>query len=233
MRSRTILGVAFVVLLTHIFAFTATGETRFYVDGSIESGEIHGNVYVHDLAVVDVRGGYMYDIDTSDSSTVNMSGGDMVYFWLNHESEVNFGGGASTNIYVYQTAVLNLMGGSVPGYVYVKDSGVVNMTDGHVGQLRLVDSGTLNMSGGTAHEYLRATHSSKVNIHGLDLLASDTGGNWGGGFVSGLWGDGTPFSIDLVGETYDHVNLITIPEPATLGFLSLGGLALSRKRRQV
>ena len=86
----------------------------------------------------------------------------------------------------------------------------------------------INVYGGTWGTVAIQNPSVNVNVFGLDLAVFPFGGLHGVGFVSGKWQDDTPFKIDLLGN-YLQVNLVTIPEPATLSLLALGGLALLRK----
>ncbi len=53
--------------------------------------------------------------------------------------------------------------------------------------------------------------------------------------LTGLWGNGDPFSIylhDVTGyaPVIDNIEFILIPEPASLALLALGGLLIRRKR---
>ena len=64
-----------------------------------------------------------------------------------------------------------------------------------------------------------------VFIYGHDFLVGDgleliDGRLYGRGELSGMWGDGSSFSIQI------------IPEPATLLLLGLGGIALRQKIRR-
>ena len=53
--------------------------------------------------------------------------------------------------------------------------------------------------------------------------------------IEGLWQNGSPFAIEFINEeNYDpvwtNINVVEVPEPATLSLLSLGGLLLRRKK---
>lgn len=85
------------------------------------------------------------------------------------------------------------------------------------------------MSGGLVSEYLGAADSGLINIFGYDLSKTASGGEYGYGFVTGEWADGTIFSINLVvADAYSAVVLHEIPEPATLAIVITGVLFLRK-----
>ena len=55
--------------------------------------------------------------------------------------------------------------------------------------------------------------------------------------IDGKWLDGTDFHIEFINKNedgcafvYENMNIIEVPEPATLALLSFGGLLLKRRR---
>jgi hypothetical protein len=54
-----------------------------------------------------------------------------------------------------------------------------------------------------------------------------------GALAATSWGDQVFFAGgELYGEMSDRVDIYTVPEPATLSLLALGGLAVIRRRRR-
>ena len=67
-------------------------------------------------------------------------------------------------------------------------------------------------------------------VHSGDVPEWDSGTN----ILTGLWGNGNPFTIQLhdvngYSPAIDNIQYELIPEPATLALLGLGGLLLRRK----
>ena len=89
------------------------------------------------------------------------------------------------------------------------------MSGGSVSYLSAFDSSIINITGGSIGN-LSAYNSSTINIYGTDLFLSETGGNRGGGYITGIWIDGTLFTMSLFDHprhvtpgdtTYNHINL--------------------------
>jgi len=87
------------------------------------------------------------------------------------------------------------------------------------------DSSTLNIFGGDV--FLGAPYaedSSTINIYGYNFSEFPAFS------LTGYLADGTPFEFIELTHAISHINLIVVPEPATLFLLGMGVLVF-RKRR--
>jgi hypothetical protein len=121
------------------------------------------------------------------------------------------------------------------------------MHEGEIGWgILSLNSSTVNLYGGTINlESLFVIDSSTLNIYGGDLLVGNSPGfsesstvnifgydfAYDGWELTGFLSDHSPFRINEVGfDDYSHMNLVVIPEPATLLFLAVGAFVLRRRR---
>ena len=83
-----------------------------------------------------------------------------------------------------------------------------------------------------------AKGDTAVNIYGYNFDYDPLAGDHEGGQLTGFWQGDVPFSIDMVYDdpmgaqtidTWSHITLHDIPEPATISLLILGTLLIRRK----
>lgn len=230
MKTKIYLIVAAVIFST-ASEVTAIEDKIFTSSGQIVEGEFWGNVYIYnDDTIVDMLGGLVDGIATYDASTLNVTSGHINTLDALEFSTVNVSAGYVYTLWAWDSGTATLSGtGSVISLSSRGFFGTVNMTGGSTEYARAGDSGTLNLYGGVVTDSLNAWDSAAINIFGYDLFKTTTGGTYGYGFVTGFWGDGTPFSINFnTSETHSHINLIPVVyanvkiKPETLNLASKG-----------
>lgn len=251
MVTKKILIILAVVLFAGSGLYAVPVDKIFTSDGIINEGDRYHNVFIYDTpphrTTVSMFGGWVSLIQSYDSSIFSMFGGTIEALAYN-QSTINVGGGTIHTLLSYDFSNVNVFGGfaySITAYdtttvnvfdnanlfsLFAHDSGVVNMSGGITKGIGVAESGTVNLYGGLITG-ISAGDSGTINLYGYGLSKFLTGGNYGFGFVSGQWQTGIQFYIDLGSpDTYSHVMLHEIPEPATVLLIAIGGVYL-RKRR--
>lgn len=187
----------------------AEGAVIFTEDVTFVDGDVYWAVEIHGGAHAEVLGGLFENrFQLYDDSTATLLGGD-------------FGGGLamqdSSRASIHPGAYINT-------YIFMHDSANLDIYGGRM-----------------PARYLDATTGATdplVTFHGYNLVLEPTGGNWGYGYVTGMFADSSPFTVHLYGgETASRVRLNIIPEPSTFIVWSLlGSLGITvgwcRRRRQ-
>ena len=197
------------LVLFMIFGKLSAEDKVFTSNGSIYDSEVWDTVSVqNDTTVVDMWGGTVADLGSTDASMVNIYGGDII-------------GGPGflfeKGLSAWSSSTINIYG----GYMCVASS---------------FDSGKLNIYGGDIDvlwcKGTTPTGTATVDIFGLNLFLIETGGDYGYGLVSGSWSDNTQFIIDLwAANTAPSITLHEIPEPCTILLFSLGSIILVKKQK--
>lgn len=198
----------------------ARSETYFYSDAVIQEGDYYGDDWPNRVEIYDTP---------PDTTTIDMTGGFVDWLITYNSSVLNLSDGViGSKLIAEESSVMNISGGTMSD-VSSNDSSTVNITGGDINWLFAGEK--VNIYSGNIGE-LYAGHGGEANIYGLNLFATDVGGSYGYGYITGNWVGGAAFNIDLSNElAYSRLNLYEIPEPTTAVLLGLGGLALLRKRR--
>ncbi len=133
-------------------------------------------------------------------------------------------------VYIFNDVTLDILGGST-GRLTANDTTYTNWHDGSMTRLWALDDSIINIFGGDL-DFLWAAEDSLVNLCAYDVEIKTTGGFYDQGYVTGtFYSNDIPFYFDLSQDSYLHINVI--PEPSSLFLLSLGGLFLRRKNKNV
>ena len=130
------------------------------------------------------------------------------------------------------TPVIDMLGGTIDS-IYAFDSSVLNLYGGDVYFLGIGTSGdALTPDASDCH--------SAINIFGHSFAYSEQGiwyDYWGwNGLLTGYWANGDPFAIETLDgdnnvDTFSHIELIVIPEPATIVYLTLASVVFYRRKK--
>jgi hypothetical protein len=131
---------------------------------------------------------------------------------------------------IWDTAMVNMTGGDVTRWISVFDASTLLLSGGSIQDLQLSYSGIAVLTGGNITGTLSTAGTSVVHIYGKNFNFTPNYSN-GPGWITGDWADGSSFSIYY--RNYEpfpgtHLFLHEIPEPCTLGLVSLGVFILRR-----
>ena len=151
---------------------------------------------------------------------------------------INILGARILTLDIFDSSIINVHEGSAMA-VRAFNSSTFNFYNGDNIAIVALDSSTVNLFGGQIGS-INALLDSEINVFGYDFeyIASENTdprsiGN--GGTLNGYWQNGNSFSIllhDTDNISYDHLNLIIVPEPCTVLLLGFGGLVLRKWRRR-
>ena len=206
---KRIVLLLFLLVLCACACFAALGDAD---DGYLTEGEYDYGVELFNHDVLIVEGG----------------GADMIEMWDYSYLEVRY-----TSIPIngdwHTGGILDIL---------IDDYSKLLYLDGMNDLLSIYDDAKATLKGGTVNHIRSYQYTGTKHID----LYCQPGWSWlydspsviGG--ITGLWESGTAFTIDFIDKTYlgydpvwMNINIIEIPEPATLLLITLGA-ALIRKR---
>lgn len=193
-----------------------------------------------------VNGGITYSqLRMHHNSHLTLSGGTVsgdLWFYENSVGEIISGRAGETR--VAENSHLYITGGTIGSYIGVYDNGQAEITGGKLsGMLQIVGRGMATLSGSNFKIGGQSLPMGPLNItqlidEGL-LEVFDYSQNYNNfqynGNLTGVLSDGHSFDLVL---SFTHftdsrgntANLNLIPEPATILFLTLGGIILRKSR---
>jgi len=221
----------------HVWSGGTVGSLRAYDTSTVDiSGGGLTNIFAYATSTVDISGGAVPYLYAYATSTVEMSGGGVGYLFAEDTATVDISGGQVSSLNAEDTNTVDISGGQVTS-LYAKDTSTVDVSGGTVSSLYAYDTNIVDISGGTVSS-LYAYRTSTVTLHGYDFrttagLTLDGDRVLGTGTLTGKWygQDDTMWIMTISGHSASATIRI-VPEPATLTLLTLGGLAILRRRRK-
>ncbi|OHB53185.1 MAG: hypothetical protein A2Y12_06785 [Planctomycetes bacterium GWF2_42_9] len=153
---------------------------------------------------------------------------DQVNVW--NTAAINMTGGIAQSVWTYDSSTFNVQNGSVSLVVSLQNTSIVTILGGEIASLQLLDNSIAYLYGGNITETLATAGMATVHIYGKNFNFIPKYSN-GPGWITGNWSDGSFFSIYY--RNYEpfpgtHLFLHEIPEPCTLGLVSLGFFTMRR-----
>jgi hypothetical protein len=167
--------------------------------------------------------------------------------WTSNEPPLIVDGGGAEWLEIRDFGRLEVISTSVPlssntgiQDIAIDDNGSLLFLDGIVEEISITKNATMTLKGGRI-DYIRSFQLvgevGNITIECLDGWSwlDNSGGIFG---IAGQWADGSSFDIEFFDQTdrgYDpvwqNINVVVVPEPATLLLISTG-LIFLRKRNQ-
>jgi hypothetical protein len=201
------------VLYFILLAFSASASFAGIVsdDGYLTAGEYDYSAWLENFDELFVQGGGAYEIIAKDHSYVEVQ---------------------------YTSTPLGLGVGGILDIIVDDESHLLN-AGGLTGEISIYGNATATLKGGIIN-YIRsfqlADEVGNITIECLDDWSwMESSGDIFG--IAGQWADGASFDIEFFDQTYygydpvwENINVVVVPEPATLLLISVGAILL-RKRR--
>jgi len=214
----------------------------------LDGGKISDALCGYKNSRISISGGTVRNLNSWDSSQVDVSGGSIYAYLVSCDSsQVDIFGGSICELCSYHSSQVDISGGSISEFGSY-DSSHVKISGGSISGewLRSYDTSQVDISGGSigVDALFELCDESMVQIFGYDFAVD--GQPVGYGELTSIHGGhpyneplrhltGTLLSGEFIDKDFrighDAKIVLTIPEPATVLLLGLGGLALRKRRR--
>jgi hypothetical protein len=156
------------------------------------------------------------------------------------------GPGGVAHAWLGNNTSLEMTGGDV-GQVTIGNAASASISGGRVGYLSIYDSAHMTLSGGSFYHLYSyqdvplapvGDPPTLVPCPHITLVCRDYTFNALTNLLTGNWADQTPFSIQLYDKNtqytaFENIGFTMVPEPVTLGLLTIGSLLLRRGKMPV
>ncbi len=215
---------------------------------TVNGGSINDWLYIKDNGIATVNNGSVNKLAATGDCTVTVNGGIInSIFTYNTSTTIISNGLISNNIQTQNSSEVTISGGTVNNYIHAYNNSTITISGGVTNNNIIShDSGIIDIMGGTINSSFQA-YDGTIYLYGNNFSVNSTAlsfgddlrdygtlgssGLWLSGPITGILQDGSVLDTYFSVWTDSDAQIIIIPEPATILLLTLGGLALRKKRR--
>jgi hypothetical protein len=174
---------------------------------------------------------YAMGLEQNESMLVNGGGGDSLTLFYNSYARIE----STPPLGTYHG------GGEWEGGIWKISAGGsasrLEVLGGEIGELLMSSGAHAYLYGGRIVSLYSYQQVPAVSDKHIDLFCKSYSFSAGSGMLTGIWGDDSSFSIQLINvggytPAIDNINFTIVPEPLTLGLFALGGLLVRRYARR-